>query len=279
MRDGVVLLCQLSPSTPPAPPQRRRGVDVALTAGPWTHYDTGAKAAGVVARQTMDWLDRHVAGLPSSAEGDGPVQVYVTGADQWRALPEWPPRTTPRQWWLGDGGRLCAEGPTDAADTTFTYDPADPTPGVGDRLLSFRAGVRDNRPLESRPDVITFTTDPLTADVEVMGCPVVELDHITDNPYADVFVRLCDVDSDGESKNFSDALVRLTPDRTPGPLRLELDACAHRLRAGHRLRLLVAGGAHPGFARNTGSGEPVADAVTLRSTIHTVRGGRLSLPV
>ena len=55
----------------------------------------------------------------------------------------------------------------DAADkagndgVTFRYDPSDPTPTLGGRTLSGSMGVKDNRPLESRPDVRSFTTDPL----------------------------------------------------------------------------------------------------------------------
>ena len=54
--------------------------------------------------------------------------------------------------------------------------------------------MRDNRNLESRADVLTFTSPPLSADADVIGRPVVEVVHTSDNPYADVFVRMCDVD-------------------------------------------------------------------------------------
>ncbi|MCO8272146.1 hypothetical protein M1L60_16250 [Actinoplanes sp. TRM 88003] len=44
---------------------------------------------------------------------------------------------------------------------SFRYDPADPTPTVGGRTLTGSMGVKDSRALEARPDVLTFTTDPL----------------------------------------------------------------------------------------------------------------------
>ena len=44
---------------------------------------------------------------------------------------------------------------------------------------------------------------------------------------------------------------------------MPMSATAHRFAAGHRLRLQVSGGAHPRFARNTGSGEPPATATQL----------------
>ncbi|MBW0119198.1 CocE/NonD family hydrolase, partial [Pseudonocardia abyssalis] len=141
------------------------------------------------------------------------------------------------------------------------------------------AGVQDNAALEARSDVVVFTGEPLGADLEVVGEPTVELVHSTDNPYADVFVRLCDVDARGRSRNVTDVLLRLDPDRGSGPVRLVLDACAHRFAAGHRLRLLVAGGSHPRFARNLGTGEPAAESSRLVPSVHTLGGARLTLPV
>ena len=106
--------------------------------------------------------------------------------------------------------------------------------------------MRDNRALEARPDVATFTGPELDTDLEVVGRPVVELAHSSDNPHADVFVRICDVDAEGRSRNVSDGFVRLGPPDPVGQVvRVNLDAMAHRFAAGHRIRLLVAGGAHP----------------------------------
>jgi putative CocE/NonD family hydrolase len=253
-----------------------RGADVALTVGPWTHIQTATSGGAVVARETLAWLDENLAGATARTR-PAPVRIHVTGAGEWRELGEWPPPAVATVRHLGGGGSLGRE-PTDVS-ATFRYDPADPTPSVGGRLLQGRNGVRDNRALEARADVVTFTTEPLGTDVEVIGTPVVELEHATDNPHADVFVRLCDVDGTGRSANFSDALVRLGPSRAPGVLRVELDPCAHRLVAGHRLRLVVAGGAHPRWARNTGTAEPPAAATTLVPSTHTITGGRLTLPV
>jgi predicted acyl esterase len=113
--------------------------------------------------------------------------------------------------------------------------------------------------------------------------PYVELAHAADIPYADVFVRLSEVDAKDRSHNVSDGFIRLGPTRS-SPLRVDLDAVAHRFRAGHRIRLMVAGGSHPRFARNLGTGEPPLTARRLVRSTHTVahgRGGtsRLVLPV
>jgi len=45
---------------------------------------------------------------------------------------------------------------------------------------------------------------------------------------------------------------------------IELWPAAHRFRSGHRIRVQVSGGAHPRYARNPGTADPLATAVDLR---------------
>jgi uncharacterized protein len=264
---------------------RQRGVDVDLTIGPWTHVDVGTRGAGFVMAETLDWLEQHLAAT-GTRRRPSPVRIHVTGAREWQDLPAWPPATGERVLYLhahgelGDGRPAAADGPT-----TFTFDPADPTPALGGRIINPSiGGHRDNRELEERADVVTFTSPPLTAPLVVMGNPVVEVVHATDNPHADLFVRLCDVQESGRSVNVSDGFQRLEPERATGTIRLRLEAVAHRFGPGSRIRLQVSGGAHPRYARNLGTDQDPAtstDLVPSRRTIFHGRGGvsRVLLPV
>jgi putative CocE/NonD family hydrolase len=274
---------------------RDRGVDVAMTIGPWTHEQMVTKAAGATAAETLQWLGAHLAGraggqqrsdsgIEPVAPRPKPVRVYVTGRIKagWVDLPDWPPMTSDQVFHLQPRGRLGAEAaqPT-GPPSTFRFDPAEPTPTVGGRLLTRDSGYRDDTGLAQRGDVLTFTSAPLQAPLCVCGDPVVELDYETDNPHFDVFVRLSEVDAQGRSRNISDGFGRFSsvPD---GPIRLELDPVAHRFATGSRLRVLVAGGCHPRFARNLGTGEPAISGREMRSSTHTVRHGErstLTLPV
>ena len=253
---------------------RRRGVDVALTIGPWTHVEAATKGFGTINAETLDWLAEHLAGT-GRRQRSAPVRVFVVGADEWRDLPEWPPRSSEHVFFLHPHGELAATqpGPT-ASPSTFTYDPADPTPAVGGRVINpTKAGYRDNRRLEQRDDVLTFTSPPLVEPLEVIGNPVVELVHHTDNPNADLFVRLCEVETHGKSVNISDAILRLPPETSSGTIRLQLDAIAHRFRAESRIRLQVSGGAHPRYARNLGTDDDPATSVRMAPSRRTIAHG------
>ncbi len=263
---------------------RRRGVDVAMTIGPWTHSDVSGRAAPLALRESLAWLAAHVAG--QSAAPRCPVRVFTTGTprpgDGWLDLPDWPPATADHTLYL-EPGRLSAAAETGPATrSSFTFDPADPTPTVGGRLLSPNSGYRRDDALAERGDVLSYTGEVLPADLYVYGAPTVELAHESDNPYVDVFVRISEVDAKGRSRNVSDGYRRLVHEAGTQLIRLPLDDIAHRFRAGHRIRLLVAGGSHPRYARNLGTGERPSAGHRMVPAGHVVHHGgasRLILPV
>ncbi|GAB3935820.1 CocE/NonD family hydrolase [Kribbella albertanoniae] len=259
---------------------RSRDVDVALTMGPWTHLTVDNK---ISMPQAISWLDTHAAGRVSGKR-ETPVQVFVGGG--WQEHHSWPPDTTTTTWYLQDAQQLSEASPSDDATTTqFHYDPADPTPSVGGRIMATSGGARDNRKLEARADVLTFTTAPLTESVEVHGQPVVEMYLASDNDNADLFARLCDVDPAGRSINVTDRIVRCAqPDGEVRRVTITLDPTAHRFNVGHRIRLQISGGAFPRFARNPGTGEAAGAATVLQPVTHTVhhnasRPSSIALPL
>jgi len=140
-------------------------------------------------------------------------------------------------------------------------------------VLSRPAGAVDNKKIESRSDVLVFTSAPLASALEVLGPVQLRLHVRGSSPYFDIFARLCDVDPRGRSRNVCDGLLRhqavpgsggaAEGDRGGTTMTVTMSSAAHRFGAGHRLRLQVCGGAHPRFARNTGTPEPAATATHL----------------
>jgi putative CocE/NonD family hydrolase len=245
---------------------RAAGHDADLLIGPWTHTSSLEQGWAEVFGQALRRL-----------RGESPApraRVYVTGAEQWRDLPSWPPAGEEQRWFLGDGTLGLTAGP---GSTRFRYDPADPTPALGGPLQSRTQGRRDNAALEGRPDVLTFTGEPLTSAVEVMGAVRAEFDASTTAASGDLFARLCDVDRAGRSVNVCDGLTRFGE---AGRVVVEMGPAGHRFRTGHRIRLQVSGGAHPRFLRNYGTGEPPGPATRMVATETTVRHtSSLVLPV
>ena len=250
-----------------------RDVPTRMIIGPWTHADASTRSGPAFA-ESLAWLDRYVGQDPEDPEPGHSARIWVGGARAWREITDWPPAgTPPYRWYLGPDGTLAPREPASGTDVSFRYDPADPTPSVGGATLSLAAaGVRDNRTVEQRPDVLVFTSEPLEEPVEVIGDVTAELRVTRDNPNADLFVRLCDVDQRGRSRNVCDGIVRLTAaDPLTGTVRVGMIGAAHRFGRGHRLRLQVAGGAHPRFAPNPGNGQVEAPAKDFVVTHYSVQ--------
>ena len=258
-----------------------RGVPTRLLVGPWAHLDLNAQGT-VALTESLAWLDRYAGLAPNSRTGsrpaappDHPVRIWVggEGAGEWREIGGWPPPGAAEQrWYLGPQGSLgTAEPAADVAAAGFRNDPADPTPSPGGAIMATNAGSRDNGDVERRLDVLVFSSAPLDEPVEVIGEVAAEVSVTRDNPFADLFVRLCDVDPRGRSHNVCDGIVRLTEaDPLTGTVRVSLLGTAHRFGRGHRIRLQVAGGAHPRFARNPGTGQVDATAADLVPTQYDI---------
>ncbi len=238
-----------------------------VTIGPWSHTDLPLLGAAV--RETVLWCRAHLLNETQLLRSS-PVRVFVMGSKVWKDFADWPPAGyTAQPWHLQPNRRLALATPPESEPDRYRYDPANPTPAVGGTSLSENSGPRDNRALEGRPDVLVYTSDTLEKDLEVIGPVQAELYVRSSLEHTDFFTRLCDVDPSGRSVNVCDGLLRLPPGGS-APLAdgvrkvaVDLWPTAHCFKAGHRLRLQVSSGAHPRFARNLGSGEPLATATTL----------------
>lgn len=247
-----------------------------LRVGPYPHGSLGMMAE--VLRETFAWFDLHLKGKTGGARPK-PVCLYVMGADEWREFDAWPPPAEETRYHLhSDGGLSSEAAPAGSLPDRYRYDPADPTPAVGGPLfgLSGKRGAVDNRELESRPDVLVYTTPPLQRDVEIVGTVRLELYARSSLEHADFFGLLCDVHPGGRSINVCDGLFRLEPGKgepqQDGSSRIDIDmwATAYHFRRGHSIRLQVSSGAHPRWNRNLGTEEPIAVAKAMLPSEQTI---------
>jgi putative CocE/NonD family hydrolase len=251
---------------------RAAGVQAKLVVGPWLHGEPAELKA--ISRADVAWLREQLSDGPAPA---GPrVRVYLQQADAWLDLEDWPPAATATAWYLRPDGGLAADPEQrEAPPASFVYNPADPTPTVGGPVLEPPGKQADNAAIEARPDVLTYTSAPIVTDLDVVGPVTARIYVRTSLPNADVFVRVCDVDEKGVSRNVIDGIRRLSPQTVPGPdaapgadgvlaVDITLFPTAYRLRSGHRIRVQVSGGAFPRYARNHGTGEPFGAAVAVQ---------------
>jgi putative CocE/NonD family hydrolase len=238
-----------------------------LTIGPWFHVSAELQLEGLA--QAFAWFDTKLRGEPSRLPAK-PVRLHVSGRDRWLDFDSYPPAAPDTQIWQLHGGFVLSQRPTKAAPPDrYRYDPRHPTPNLGGAIFAFQgAGPVPQQQLEKRSDVLVYTSEPLFNDTTVIGNVTAVIYARASLPNADLFVRLSDVDPNGASINICDGLVRKTSadPAVPGDvwkLTLRLHATAHCFRRDHCLRLVVGSGAHPRYARNTGTDEPFGTGTTL----------------
>jgi putative CocE/NonD family hydrolase len=176
----------------------------------------------------------------------------------------------------GDGW-LSPSVPEEEPEDVYVYDPHDPVPTVGGATLFpnsiaiANVGPRDQTAVETRVDVLCYTTAPLEKPLEVIGPIELVLFVASSALDTDFTGKLVDVFPDGHARLLTDGIVRaryresfvraelLEPGRVC-ELRLDLGATANVFLAGHRIRLEVSSSNFPRFDRNTNTGGAIAEA-------------------
>lgn len=247
-----------------------------LVIGPWAHMSPGLLRSS--ARESIAWLRGHLLGDRRLIH-EAPVRVHVGGSRQWREFETWPPESEPLRLHLHPGRLLSGDAPADRSSDDYYYDPALPTPSIGGPGLLANAPVVDNRALEARADVLVYTTEELEDDLEAIGPVKVDIWVESDREHFDVFARVCDVLPDGTSLNVCDSIERISPEKggndagEPVRVSFKLWPIIHRFLAGHRIRLQISSGAHPRYARNTGTGDDIAMATRVVTSHQRVLQG------
>jgi uncharacterized protein len=263
-----------------------------LIVGPWTHIDRtgtagelhfGAQASEQAIRLEQVQLDFLRSAVRQGSELPGPrVRLFVMGDNVWRDEDAWPlARTQWTRWYLHVSGSLLTSAPGEFEPPShYTYDPRDPVPTVGGPTLigavpagglAWLPGPRDQREVESRRDVLSFTTAELPEDLEVTGPVSVTLHAATSAADTDFTAKLVDVWPDGRALSVADGIVRARyrdgggppSPVTPGQIHeytIDLIATSQVFKAGHRLRVDVASSNFPCFDRNPGNGACAATA-------------------
>jgi uncharacterized protein len=290
-----------------------------LLIGPWAHAPTstegkigdvifGRDAVLDMTGTALRWFDYTLKGIQNEYATSPPVRLFVMGDNVWRDEHEFPlARTRYTKFYLhsrhganralGDG-QLSVNAPGKERADQFQYDPNNPVPTIGGRLCcgtTLPAGPFDQRPNESRSDVLIFSTPPLQKDLEVTGFLTLDLYAATSAADTDFTALIADVDPSGYARFLTDGIVRAryreataqAQEVVPGKVykyTIDLWATSNLFKTGHKIRLYVSSSNFPRFNRNLNTGEPILGAIRLvkaqQSIYHEDKyASALTLPV
>jgi len=286
-----------------------------LLVGPWDHYQTGAPSKPgddngdrvLPDNGAIDHLDHLIAFYDRYLKDDKKAEIqsdrvraYITGANRWLNLSTFPaPDTEFQPLYLhsaGDArgfpgdGELSFRAPDDEPSDRYTYDPDLPTPSLMETFT-------DRRDTEVRSDVLTYTSEPFTEPLTILGEITLVLHAASSARDTDWFALITDVSPDGQSRSFHyappafraryregmDKEVYLTPNK-PEVFRIPMGPAGHQIGEGHRLRLSIFSAAFPEYDPNSNTGAPAATdmgKVVAEQTIYhdSLRPSHLILPV
>jgi putative CocE/NonD family hydrolase len=261
-----------------------------LMIGPWSHgsYDskTGDADFGPAARIDDDevllrWYDHVLKGVQNGVDNEKPVKIFVMGKNVWRDEDDWPlPGAEDTCFYLHSGGQantLSGNGvlntirPQSEAEDRFTYIPSDPVPTRGGGLCCdtgdyLPPGAFDQRPNESRQDVLVYTTPALQEDMEATGPISLDLYASSSAVDTDFTAKLIDVHPDGYAQNLTDGILRARYRNSQEKaefmershiyeLKIDAGATSNVFLAGHRIRLEISSSNFPRFDRNLNTAE------------------------
>ncbi|MGH3723433.1 MAG: CocE/NonD family hydrolase [Mycobacterium sp.] len=299
-------------------PEARRQQRIII--GPWDHLawgressspapllkDLGPGANSPVNELQLAWFDHFLKGADNGvASGTPRIDYYVMGANRWKSASTWPlPQTDWTRYHLGgpgakhDGTLGHTVLPHDPPDT-YVYNPANPAPSAGGHSCCAADSAPEGRygqsEVEQRPDVLTYTSEPLTVGTEITGPVRVDLWASSSAPDTDFTAKLVVVQGDGTAVNLNNGIVRTSlaqslsaphpvPAGQPHQYRIDVWPVSYQFRAGERIRLEISSSDFPQYAPNPNTGAPFGENAELRTATQTIlhdaaHPSTLTLPV
>jgi putative CocE/NonD family hydrolase len=239
------------------------------------------------------WFNYWLKGINSGVAEEKPVHIFVMGDNVWREEDDWPlARAKYTSFYLHSGGRantLNGDGTlsrispaSEQHSDSFVYDPNDPVPTRGGSLLGPNpTGPCDQRPVETRQDVLVYTSAPLAEDLEITGPLSARLFAASSATDTDFTVKLVDVWPNGYAQNIQDGIIRARyrgsrthPSLlTPGEVyeyTIDMWATSYVVKPGHRLRVEVSSSNFPHYDRNLNTGGPLFKESNFKQATQTI---------
>ena len=264
--------------------------------GAWGHgpsqkfgdVDFGPSANRDMFDRQLRWYNHYLKGEDNGFDREPPVEIFYMGINKWHYAQDWPlPGTKFTPYYLSGERALSATKASGAGIDKYAYDPNNPVPTLGGTNCCGTptvAGPRDQRPIESRKDVLVYTSEALTAPVAIAGPVKMKLFAATDGKDTDWMVKLVDVYPDGFAMNIAEGILRarfrngldkmelLEPNRVY-EFEVDMAGTANVFQPGHRIRIDITSSNFPQFDRNPNTGEDLGVSNKFRVAAQSVHHG------
>ncbi|MDX2304152.1 MAG: CocE/NonD family hydrolase [Microscillaceae bacterium] len=231
--------------------------------------------------QINAWFDYWLKGEKSELLDKLPkVQYYTMGMNRWQSADTWPPADVEMTTFhlnsngkanslFGDGRLSPSPNKQNTSADAFTYDPMNPVPSYGGNVCctgnAVQGGAFDQQEMETRNDILVYTSEPLEEGIEVSGFIETTLYVSSDVKDTDFTIKLIDVYPDGKAYNLDETIQRVRYREgydkevfmEKGKVyKLEMTpmSTSNYFEKGHRIRIEIASSNFPRFERNLNTG-------------------------
>jgi putative CocE/NonD family hydrolase len=273
--------------------------------GAWGHgpsqkfgdVDFGPTANRDLFQRELRWYDHYLKGEDNGVDREPPVEIFYMGVNKWKHADDWPvPGTKFTPYYLSSSGKansatgkgaLVVTQPSGSGTDKYQYDPNNPVPTVGGNNCCGTptlAGPKDQRPIESRSDVLVYTSEALQSPVAIAGPVKMKLFAATDGRDTDWMVKLVDVHPNGFAMNIAEGILRtrfrnglekmdlLQPNQVY-EYEVDMAGTANVFQPGHRIRIDITSSNFPQFDRNPNTGENLGATNRVRTAAQVVHHG------
>ena len=247
--------------------------------------------------QIYSWFDYWLKGEENDIVNNMPrVQYYTMGSNEWQSSETWPPVGAEMKTLYLDSkgkanslfgdGQLSIEMPEGNTPDSYTYDPLNPVPSYGGNVCctgnAIQGGAWDQQEMETRNDILVYTSEPLEDGIEVSGFIESTLYVSSDVKDTDFTIKILDVYPDGQAYNLDETIQRARYREgyekevfmdSGNVYKIELSpmSTSNYFKKGHRIRIEVSSSNFPRFTRNLNTGGNNYDeweAITAHNKIH-----------
>ena len=227
----------------------------------------------------LNWFNHLRAGERLNFMREGQIRYYTIGENAWHFAPHMPEGRRALTLWLNGASRL-GTTPGERSERSYRYDPSDPTPFTGgaNAFGTVRGGIVPDPEPNSRPDILSFVSEPLAEDVTLNGRVAFRLRVRTDGEDTAFFARLTVLRS-GCYLPVQESIATLrreNPGYAPGDeavVTMTSDPASWRFFRGERLRVDVASACWPIYAAHGNTAGDVACQTETRAALNTVITG------
>lgn len=246
------------------------------------------------AQEQLDWFEATLkrGELPAPR-----IRTYLINADRWQDWASWPLQEEERLEWQfsaqrqGEGYALSSH-PV-AGEVVFAYDPENPVPSHGaEAMLHTKEAIGSLRQPEPgwRSDVLSFVSEPIDQDKEILGKIKLRLAVSTDAEDTAFTAKVMEVLPDGRAYNIRSTIATISAQHggyTPGQvveLELEMWEIDWLFRAGSRLRVDISSSDFPQYTVHSNFAGPWWEQVKTKLAKQHIwcgedRGCLVSVPV